>query len=1124
MFIAPQFIMVFTGFDLCIVLFQLRYSKNIYFVQTFVGYWGVHMDETEEILERARRREDELNKENESADKLSGSFIESTKVIISEVVSSNANESTAIKDVKLPTLYPREELERLKRKNGNETREQNLNIDAPSELPVKKCYVDRSRFAALTAAIETYKVETKSHGSTPKENYLKKPQTRVSVGETRPSVLFAPKLAYPYSSTSKISTSNKENLQNPSNVEHENGLQCPSASETGKNLNVDKNIVSSVPSVESVVDEFEVGAGKQLRFANPMCSVAMEDASSLEVTEDERMPMIDDSVVGGPLESTAISRSSVDGSTDEEEYGIHTFFKRLAEHGSSHHIDQYGSDNSYKRRNEKSESEPYAFGPVTSSPKPFNPSISNASVNCVKVVPSETAVSQNASVDEKVTTASEKNSSSTSSNGDSVSIHESSRAGSRTKALAIKLEQKLREDNEAVLQKHISNEKIDTRGKPFAQTRPSVWIPQRIGAVSEQIRRFELGVPVSSPIIDTRSANVQNLKTRWEVSSASGAPLHPDQNEDELLMAAMKMSKELNPPFRRLPRTTVKAHTPTKNDCLFVPPNTPADDHRTVVRESSVTLGPEKPPRIFVSDDLKKTNDAQVQPKYEYKFDERGDQICENSVGTITDTEESQKVVDDVFKFIDEIPSKDVSLVSSNAEIIKTPGTTPTKFVVTPDNSVQDSEGLVHSVSFYRKRKKELQSRGDAIVLGQFTSSPPRDSLATIATNSKISACQDDFMAEKERLEQAIRIQIERISQASRALSVCKNTLEFRGSREEVDAQRVLLIAKETKKALEEERDRISTARAKGQQFSDSGPLGTLTISNMIVYLSSDFVNGLIHYSKNSTLYYFIVLIRHRDQLYHTPMITSEQAMSTGRLDFPHYTQIHSLPPDFSLSFDVFALRTSRELLRSKEKYHICKSSVKKTLKSPIFTSAVSSPGGSGLLDPEFCRAGHCNLNMASITKRRFRLLDVMPPLDGAIELSLQVFPEATGTVGRKGFLSLYQDVENIASWTRFWSVLSEGKLRFWRFPEDENVKRPVVVIDLRTCACDEVCAVPMENCPYPNSMQLDIWIPSERRGKNERIRIMIAADTKEEMHEWLDAMNKTMKNLCVWLPRRICS
>ncbi|VDN52853.1 unnamed protein product [Dracunculus medinensis] len=139
-------------------------------------------------------------------------------------------------------------------------------------------------------------------------------------------------------------------------------------------------------------------------------------------------------------------------------------------------------------------------------------------------------------------------------------------------------------------------------------------------------------------------------------------------------------------------------------------------------------------------------------------------------------------------------------------------------------------------------------------------------------------------------------------------------------------------------------------------------------------------------------------------------------------------------------------------------------------------------------------------------------------------------------------FQSLYQPVENIASWTRFWCALDNGYLSFWRYPEDEMKKEPVVVIDLRSSACDEVKVIPIERCPYPNSMQIDVWIPSENPEMLDKIRqlkfnellivtfilenqiifrILMAADKKDEMHKWLNAVNTSLRTLTLWNPKR---
>lgn len=66
---------------------------------------------------------------------------------------------------------------------------------------------------------------------------------------------------------------------------------------------------------------------------------------------------------------------------------------------------------------------------------------------------------------------------------------------------------------------------------------------------------------------------------------------------------------------------------------------------------------------------------------------------------------------------------------------------------------------------------------------------------------------------------------------------------------------------------------------------------------------------------------------------------------------------------------------------------------------------------------------------------------EVLYPLDGNILLKMNCSVEKTESLDFCGFLSLYQIVSGLGSWTRFWCVLGSGEMRFWRYPEDEEKK-----------------------------------------------------------------------------------
>ncbi|VDM96101.1 unnamed protein product [Thelazia callipaeda] len=602
--------------------------------------------------------------------------------------------------------------------------------------------------------------------------------------------------------------------------------------------------------------------------------------------------------------------------------------------------------------------------------------------------------------------------------------------------------------------------------------------------------------------IDIRSANVKSLRKRWEVSSVSGTPLHPDQEEDELLEAAIKMAK-----ITKDKRLRPQSYCETKRKFFFSLKNSTIGDF---VLESSHYSDLRPISAAYSTSCIQSTENENQQYSFEVNKLQDVEILEELHKVNISD-----KSSNEPSQLIDDTPDKNSSLMSA---ILNTPEVQQNEsFKALRNSESAEAASLAHSVSFYRKKEKENRTMAEAVMLGQFTPPPFTSSSSFNHSTSKASMNERiSFEVERARLEKAISVQQEQIVQASRALSFCHSTQEFKGSREEVDAQRALLIATERRRALIIVLDHLIHKHATGsiQYCIPDGPKGNLTFSDISVKLMRDFVNGHL-------LFYFIVLIRYEETVHHTTLTTSDEGICSGRLEFPHYIQFRSLPHDFNCKLEIYALRTRRELLRRETKYHIKGgSSLKKSHKS-IYPSGMNSLAGpSAVIDPSFQRIGHLSLNIASVNKTRFQLCDPLYPLDGHVDMKVRCYAEDCGTVGHKGFLSLYQPVQNIASWTRLWCVLWDGQLRFWRYPEDESTKIPVVSIDLRTCACKEIKPIPVERCPYPNSMQIDVWLSGKDPQKPDRIRILMAADRKDDMLSWLNAMNISLRNLTIWSGR----
>jgi len=113
--------------------------------------------------------------------------------------------------------------------------------------------------------------------------------------------------------------------------------------------------------------------------------------------------------------------------------------------------------------------------------------------------------------------------------------------------------------------------------------------------------------------------------------------------------------------------------------------------------------------------------------------------------------------------------------------------------------------------------------------------------------------------------------------------------------------------------------------------------------------------------------------------------------------------------------------------------------------------------------------------------------------------------------------LGLFQEVQGVGAWTRFWCRLAEGRMSFWRYPDDEPIKNPIVSFDLNRCVKREIAAVEREACAKPFSIEVDIWDPNNVKDK---IRLLMSADSKLDMESWLCAINETLRNLVVWNPQ----
>uniref|UniRef100_A0A915MHG7 PH domain-containing protein n=1 Tax=Meloidogyne javanica TaxID=6303 RepID=A0A915MHG7_MELJA len=436
-------------------------------------------------------------------------------------------------------------------------------------------------------------------------------------------------------------------------------------------------------------------------------------------------------------------------------------------------------------------------------------------------------------------------------------------------------------------------------------------------------------------------------------------------------------------------------------------------------------------------------------------------------------------------------------------------------------NSKQEVEG--ESVFLEKRQHSVLSSdvddnKSDDLNFS-ISSKTARKIDSTISDQSSIGQQSQKSQQEVQlkRLHDMIVVQQDQICQASRALAFCRQNDQFRGGREEIDAQRALLIATERRRALLLERDRLMS----GKQIQQSNastiePKGTLIFSSISIRLSREYVNNCSHGGASSiNRYYFIILIKCGELVLHTSLASSEQGIKSGFIEFTHYIPIEGLTPDFVCELEIYSLKASHE----KDSSDRSARSKKGTWRHNYSTGNAHRP--IGVMDPGFQRVGHLSITRQLIGRQKFLLNDTVYPLDGSCLLSMDCHTDENSSKfgGYSSFLSLYQIVSGFGAWNRFWCVLDNGLLNFWRYPEDEGTKTPTVTIELVWCITS-VTALPPSAASFPNSMQVDVVPPQLNEGdKKEGVRMLFAADTPNERDYWLENINRAIRNVNIWRP-----
>ncbi|XP_039192719.1 anillin isoform X2 [Crotalus tigris] len=382
-----------------------------------------------------------------------------------------------------------------------------------------------------------------------------------------------------------------------------------------------------------------------------------------------------------------------------------------------------------------------------------------------------------------------------------------------------------------------------------------------------------------------------------------------------------------------------------------------------------------------------------------------------------------------------------------------------------------------------------------------------------------------------QELNNEINMQQTVIHQTSQALNCCVDEDHGRGSQEEAEAERLLLIATEKRAALLEELNKLKNKGPQSKKIKADSTIsrvspskGSVTLSEMRLPLKADFICN-IQKADTANYYYIIMLKSDAKNMVATPLASTANSLCGDALSFSTTFTLQNVSSDFEINIEVYNLIQKKEFIGVDKK----KKSIK-SKKTNLLAPAMTSPGGpNSVRTSNFVLVGSHTISLSSVGSTKF-LLDKVPflsPLEGHIHLKVKC--QTDSCVEERGFLTMFEDVSGFGAWHRRWCALSGNCISYWTYPDDEKRKHPLGSINLANCTNRQIEPANREFCARPNTFEL-ITVRPQREDDKETLvsqcrdtlcvtKNWLSADTKDERNLWMQKLNQVLIDLRMWQP-----
>ncbi|CAI4231292.1 unnamed protein product [Auanema sp. JU1783] len=321
----------------------------------------------------------------------------------------------------------------------------------------------------------------------------------------------------------------------------------------------------------------------------------------------------------------------------------------------------------------------------------------------------------------------------------------------------------------------------------------------------------------------------------------------------------------------------------------------------------------------------------------------------------------------------------------------------------------------------------------------------------------------------------------------------------------EVTAQRSILIASQRAILLKRELQNIQAVL----QLKKQPPLlnhelrGSMSISNITLNLN----RGISQRVTDNSSFVFVVLLKCGSELEATvPVTLLINYQSPVKLQFTEKISFQNLPIDFSVDLEVYVM----VLPEVKNDENSCATTIANKCRNLLGPNR-KAHSSTGLPVGEFVRGGYLRLDRETTSFEKFYLDDAQYPLEGTISVtsSCTSLPHAI-EVDYRGFLTMYQSIAG-GSWERYWAVLRRGSIYFWKYPDEDAMgKPPRAYLKLQSCTKDVITPCTLDQCARSYTFSIEILV-NTTPSNIEKKRIVLAADSREFMCAWIEAINETL-------------